>query len=469
MTDTKKTPVTAEQKSTRTRRDFLKSSAAVGLAMAATAPLGGRLVRAAGSKPFDGVTLVVVSDFGLINYLTGNPPTLQEYQEKTGMTIKPVVIPYDSLLQKTMVDLSSGNGRYDVVMPDGAWAGQVMASGFVHPLNEFYEELKADPEYDFADIQESGFQFCNWKGEWLGVPHNYHGNGYQVYRKDLFEAEGIEAPSNWDEFEAAAKHFTGFKTEDGVTVPFGTTGAGLRDDPIVMEWLLRYRSGGRQDNEFGQGALWDDQWKPLFNSPEGVYTAEFYRDILNDYGPPGPASNSWDEIYSMMEGGQVAIMGAYWDGGFNSLEDPSKSRVAGKIGYSLVPPRVDGMARGGVLAMRPFYVNKASQNIAAALDFIKWATSKEIDLDFSLVQQPNAMRRSTAANSLYLEKYPMMKLRAEHFSYMVAEPLIPEWAEVKEHIGKGLSQILTGEKKGKEALDLAAVEVERIFKRAGYL
>jgi ABC-type glycerol-3-phosphate transport system substrate-binding protein len=456
------------RETTLTRRRFLQTTVAASIATATVPLFGTRVARAAG-KPFAGVTLVVVSDFGLIKYLAKNPPALQKYQEKTGMTVKAVVIPYDDLLQKIMVDLSSGGGSYDVVLPDGAWAGQVMASGFVIPLNKFIEDLQADPEYDFQDIIESGFKFCQWKGEWFAMPHNYHGNGYQVYRKDLFEQEGIAVPKNWKEFEAVAKHFTKFKTKDGQMVPFGTAGAGARDDPICMEWMVRYRSAGRQDNELGQGALWDDQWRPLFNSPEGVYAAEFYRDMLKNYGPPAPSSMSWDEVYNLVQNGQVAIMGAYWDGRFGYLEDPSRSKMVGKMGYTHVSPKEEGIPRGGVFGTRPFYVNKASKNIPAALDFIKWATSKEVDLEFSLTERPNAMRKSVSQHPAYLEKFPMMKIRAASFAYMMPEPIIPEWAEAKEHIGKALSQIITGEKQGKEAMDQAAIEVEKMFKRAGYI
>jgi hypothetical protein len=46
--------------------------------------------------------------------------------------------------------------------------------------------------------------------------------------------------------------------------------------------------------------------------------------------------------------------------------------------------------------------------------------------------------------------------------------LIPEWAEIKEHLGIALSQILSKEKGAKEALDIAATQTDKIFRKSGY-
>jgi multiple sugar transport system substrate-binding protein len=422
----------------------------------------------AGKKPFAGATVRVVCDENaLINVINSGSPKLKKFLDDTGITLTPVTIPYDSLLEKIMIDLTSKTGEYDIVSPDGAWAGQIMASGGVEPLGKFYEELKADSGYDFNDLIPSALSFCSLKGVPFGLPYWTHSNAWMLYRRDVFEAMKLEPPKTLEDVMAVAKALQGSKGPDGKVIKYGTAGAGMRGDYIVMEWMQRMLSACETNNGVGQNVLWDDKWKPTFNDANGIAIAEYYRDLLNRYGPPGPSAMTWAEVRPLMFAGEVAIIGMAWDGWVLRFTDPKNTPYAGKFVWAPCPLKA-GCARGGVLGERPLYLNAHSKNKQAALAVMKWATSKEGDLAMAESVSPGVVRASTIQNPIFQQKYPMMARRLEAYKNVTPEPLIPEWAEIKEHLGIALSQILSKEKGAKEALDIAATQTDKIFRKSGY-
>ena len=241
----------------------------------------------------------------------------------------------------------------------------------------------------------------------------------------------------------------------------------MRGDYIVMEWMQRMLSACETNNGVGQTVLWDEKWKPTFNDANGIAMAEYYRDLLNRYGPPGASGMTWGEVRPLLFAGEVAIIGMAWDGWVLRFTDPKNTPYVGKFTWAPCPVKA-GCTRGGVLGERPLYLNANSKNKQAALAVMKWATSKDGDLAMTESVSPGVVRASTIQNPIYQRKYPMMSRRLEAYKNVTPEPLIPEWAEVKEHLGLALSQILSKEKGAKEALDIASAQTEKIFQKSGY-
>ena len=133
-------------------------------------------------KEFEGVTLnVIVDEWRLSD--TVLPFLGQEFQKRTGGRINITSVPYDELHDKIFIELANQSGAYDIIMPDGAWSGEVMGGGFVESLDDLIKD--AEPEFDYADVR--GKEFGEWEGIVYGLPSNLHTNAILCYHKDLWE------------------------------------------------------------------------------------------------------------------------------------------------------------------------------------------------------------------------------------------------------------------------------------------
>ena len=116
--------------------------------------------------------------------------------------------------------------------------------------------------------------------------------------------------------------------------------------------------------------------KCVIDSPEAVEAFKYYGRLLHDYGPPGVTNMSWPQAQALFASGKVAM----WTDAsvlIAGIIDPGKSVVADQVGVAIFP--------AGPAGARPFQVVPWSVAVAAqsrqkdaALEFLKWATSKQV-------------------------------------------------------------------------------------------
>jgi ABC-type glycerol-3-phosphate transport system substrate-binding protein len=128
------------------------------------------------------------------------------------------------------------------------------------------------------------------------------------------------------------------------------------------------------------GNFFNDKWNPIFNNEKGVKAAEYYRDILIRFGPPGVANYTWDDTAIVLADGKVAMIIDAIDF-LDRVVDPEKSKVIGKLGCAPVPKGEGGRHPAiftlGLALSNP--ANKSKKQREASIEFMKWATSKEIE------------------------------------------------------------------------------------------
>jgi len=108
----------------------------------------------------------------------------------------------------------------------------------------------------------------------------------------------------------------------------GFVGRGLKNAnvPVWTSFLLGYGGG-----------FVDDKGKLLTETQAAIDSAKMYQTLLAKTGPQGIAGFNWNESQSLFAQGKAAM---WLDGiGFAApLEDPTKSRIVGKVGYGVTPP-----------------------------------------------------------------------------------------------------------------------------------
>ncbi len=286
---------------------------------------------------------------------------IPEFESLTGIKVKHEVLPEVQGRQKFTVEMTAGAGGIDAwhasmhVEKRRAWK-----SGWFQPLNAFLEDKSLTaPDYDWNDFTTGARADVTQPDKTISGLPTFVDPFVLFYRKDLFQQKGFKPPRTMAELEDQAK-----KLHNPPSM-YGFVARGLKNaNATPWAWVI-YSMGGMYLTPDGKSALDRSEW---------VKAMDWYAGMLKRFSPPGVVNFNWYECSSSFMQGQVAI---YYDGvNFaNQFEDPSKSKIAGKVGYAALPAGPAGhVAPTFTNAMA---ISAQSRNKEAAYFFIQWATNKK--------------------------------------------------------------------------------------------
>ena len=111
-----------------------------------------------------------------------------QWEEQSGHTLNWVVLEENTLRQRVTTDIATGGGSFDVITI-GAYEAPIWgAQDWLVGLDDLGDA------YDYDDIYETVRNGLSANGTLYAVPF-YAESSFTFYRTDLFEAAGIEAPS----------------------------------------------------------------------------------------------------------------------------------------------------------------------------------------------------------------------------------------------------------------------------------
>jgi multiple sugar transport system substrate-binding protein len=275
---------------------------------------------------------------------------IPEYEKATGVKVNVESLQESQLTTKLTTEFATNSSSADVFMT------RPLQEGKMFYKNGWYEPLSA---YDFSDYPESAMGIARFGNKPYLVPLVTE---WQVlyYRKDLLKKAGLSVPKTFAELEAAARAL-----DSNEVAGFASRGKGAAAVTQLSTYVYNY--GGR----------YLDKGVAVFDRKEAIDAVRFYGKLLALYGPTGVTSMSWENIMPLFQAGKVAM----WTDAsvfYGQIVDPTKSQVAAEnVGIADMP--------AGPKASNPFIVvswgmavARQSKNKAAAMDFIKWATSKEL-------------------------------------------------------------------------------------------
>src|SRR5437588_11239989 len=284
-----------------------------------------------------------------------------EFTELTGIKLNSEVIPEQQQRQKLVIELTSGRPSFDVAhISYHVQKRQFDKAGWLADLSGFMKDPNLTaPDLVESDFSAAGLQYAKTdKGQMLSLPWSVD---YFIlyYNKELFQKKGVAIPKTFDEMLAAAEKLTDAK--DGI---YGFVGRGLRNANMTL-WTNFFLDYG--------GEFLDSKGGILTDGPEAIEATKLYQTLLTKVAPPGVAGFNWMESMASFTQGRSAmwIDGVGWA---PPLEDPAASRIAGKVGYVVVPKGSKGQYSAtygdgiGVAA--------ASKNKEAAYLLCQWAVSK---------------------------------------------------------------------------------------------
>jgi len=185
-----------------------------------------------------------------------------------------VVVEENILRQRVSTDVSTGSGQFDLVFI-GLYETPIFAK------RGWLKEMANIPaDYDLDDVFKSLRDGLSYQGKLYALPF-YGESSLLVYRKDLFDAKGLQMPEqpSYDDIKKFADALT-----DKTKSIYGIT---LRGKP---GWGENMAYLGTLINTFG-GTWFDEKWHPTIDNPEWKKAITFYVDMMKADGPPGASSN----------------------------------------------------------------------------------------------------------------------------------------------------------------------------------
>lgn len=315
-----------------------------------------------GKKKFD-CTLKVI---GIDNVVaTTVLDHADELEEEYGIKIEFQQYSNEQASNKIAVSMAAGGGDIDVMMI------RPLDETLLFSQNGWLENLQpyidADPDIDYDDFMAACRDVSTDKdGNTVCLPAMTE-SGVVYYNKKMFKEAGItKLPETMEElYEAAGK----LDDPENDICGFACRGSG---NPAVTQFSCFLRAFG--------GDFFDENKKATLNTPEAVEAFEFYGKLLRDYGPDGVLNMVWTDTWNLFTQGKAAMrLDANTNLGSWNPEDAAID--LDDIGFFDVPVGPRGDYGNYYITSWAFGMSYGSQNKEAAWTFIKWATSKEMQIE----------------------------------------------------------------------------------------
>lgn len=419
----------------------------------------------AANRPYEGVKL----NFLLISgHHAGLDELLPEFEKETGMKVNLISVSMPDLYTKLGTEFAAGGQSYDVSETMFAAAQGFARGNNLLILDDLIKKYNIDVnKFTSVYIKNHMIQYPQTaEGKYVCLPHQ---SGLQIlaYRRDLFENPAEKAaykarygtdlavPKTLAEFKQVAEFFTRDTDYDGRNDLFGTVAMGKNFPALVGDITPYLRAFG--------GDWLDKNFKPIINTPESLAGMKYYYDLFATakVTPPGCATYAWDEEIADFQNGRLAMM-IIWPNHTVSLENPQISKVAGKIGYAVVPgqnPVVGGWAVA---------IPAKAKNPEASFAFINWLLSDKVALTRAQTTGFTTSAQIIFDDPIMKEKYVYLQAVKESLPYGKGWPQIGEFTSIWKIGAQELSRAFAGEITVEQAADNMQKSLDQLMKDGGY-
>ncbi|GGC50317.1 ABC transporter substrate-binding protein [Siccirubricoccus deserti] len=360
----------------------------------------------------------------------------REFEELTGIRCGIEVVPEQQHRQKIIVEYASGRPSFDAteisLHVNKRQVGKARWNTDVKAL--IADASLTAPDFDFADFGAGMVQYATQSDGRMDSLPAFADYFILYYNKELLAARNVAVPTTWEEMFEAAKRLA-----DPSKQVYGHVGRGVKNANVVL-WSSYLLGTNQRD-------MIDANRQLITDTPEAIWAGETYKRFLRDVSPPGSIGFNWNECQTTFMQGRAAM---WVDGiGFAApLEDRTRSRVAGKVGYALVP-RGPGASHHCALFGAGYAIPEASRKKGPAWLWIQWALSKQNQLKFLASGAGVPARSSPFANEAAIgaSHFPREFFHTLSESAKIARAGLPEIVPVtqfRDVIGTALTNTISG-------------------------
>lgn len=382
--------------------------------------------------------------------------------QNPGIKVNIVPLPYTTFQQKVTTELSAGSGAYDVIEAHALMLVPLVAAKEVLPLDSFIKKSGLD----MSDFLKSQLNLgtlwgkgkdLNPQGEVYGLPYNSD-VFLLVYRKDIFDELGIKPTDSWEDL--VRRDFK-LITEKKNIPAYAFSGARRDNSHLIYDFYnIALNLGGTLP-------LGGDL-KPMMNSAGNAKALSLLAEIVKSgEAPKGVEEYRYDDKNTAIAQGLAAAMSQWMLACYKSVDDPAKSKVAGKIGYA-TPPGGTACTGGWVVS-----VVSTTKHSAEAFKFISFLTNQANNLKLAIEYGDGPVRTSVVSSAEFKKAYPfsdaMLTALNNGTNYIAAAPQIAVWSEITDVITDRLADVIFGTTTPEAALKQADEQVAQVLRQSGYL
>ena len=360
----------------------------------------------------------------------------REFEELTGIRCGIEVVPEQQHRQKVIVEYASGRPSFDVaelsLHVNKRQVGKARWNTDIRAL--IADQSITAPDFDFPDFGAGMVQYATQSDGRMDSLPAFADYFILYYNKELLAAKNIAVPTTWDGMFEAARALT----EPSRQI-YGHVGRGLKNANVVL-WSSYLLGTAQRDMINANRQL-------ITDTDDAIWAGEMYKKFLRDVSPPGSIGFNWNECQTTFMQGRAAM---WIDGiGFAApLEDKARSRVAGKVGYALVPK---GRAPNHHCCLfgAGYGIPEASRKKGPAWLYLQWALGKENQLRMLTSGAGVPARSSPFGNeqAIAASTFPREFFQTLNESAKIARAGLPEIVPVtqfRDVIGTALTNTISG-------------------------
>ena len=365
---------------------------------------------------------------------------IADFEKKNpDIKVKYVGIPAASAQSKYDTAIQGG-GLPDVGGVGTAVLAEVAVQGALEPLDSRLKSsaLNGKLSQNLLDVSKSA-----GGGDTLYQIPTSANNGTLWYRTDLFKAAGLDAPTTWSKFYAAADKLTDkAKNKFGFTIRGGEGSIAPALDAVY--------------GQTGITSFWNGD-KTTVNDPKNVAALAKYVALFKKDTPSADLNNDFTKMVAQWDSGTIGMLSH----NLGSYQDHLKALGADKFKGIPNPTLDDGTRVQISNPVDGLSLFKSSKNKEAAWKFIEFAVSAAENSKFneSAGQVP---ANTDAARSAWIQKSEPTQLAAEALNgadtKIVQLPYyLPDWNTISKADNEpNFQKLLLGKVTAKEFLDTLA-------------
>ena len=375
-----------------------------------------------------------------------------DYTAAAGINVEIVQAPYNNLFERAANAAATQSGVFDIVLMDDPWIPFFAENGYLEELTSYFAALGTiAPDSDFIAKSLAVCRNPYNTGPFVCLP--YVGNAQMFfYDPEKFAAAGVPGtPGTWEDVIMAASKIT----EDGGGRYHGYVFRAAEGNPVVADFMPIFWS-------YGASMFNEDRSMVTVDTPQAMAAVDTFMR-LKAVSPRGVESYASDEVGRAIAAG-TAASSINWPNWVATFEDPSQSRVVGKIAYSAIPSGTHaGSSEIGHWTMG---IMASSENKQEAFDFMIWATSPEqIKISAGRGNPPVRFSVFTDPELTSQDRFRHYPTLMTAIQYSTPRPRHPKWPEIENAFGLELSKAVAGLISPEEALKNSQREIEAIVAR----
>jgi len=364
------------------------------------------------------------------------------FEQETGLRVEIVDrLPHPELNARVKRDFEAGDPDLDLMSTHTKYAPS--QARWLSPLDDLEIATQRD------DFLPQPLALAKIDGALLQIPRNLDVR-LLYYRRDLIE----HAPHTWDEL---------VETAAAVTTPaiYGFLFPG-RDSGLFGTFYELLVSAG--------GQLFDDDLKPAFDGPEGVWAADLLTELHGRRRVTPRELPAWhyDEISAAFRRGAAAMV-CDWPGSHHLYIAAETSTVADRTGLDLLPVGPSGR-RAAYAGCHSFAIPRTARNREGAARLLAHLTSTSAQLHEArcgaIPVRASALTRVRAEATNNPDEQRRWELLARTLDVMIMPPRFAAYPACEDVLWRSIQRAIEGAVSPRDAVAEGARQIAALLARA---